>query len=388
MKYNFDEIVDRKGTNSIKWEFAQKSFPNASEDALPLWVADMDFPCPKPVIEALHKRVDRQIFGYSEYKTDEYYSSVCNWMKKHFDIDINPSDIFVSSGVVPAIDYLIKAFTKENEGIIVQKPVYYPFMRNINNNNRKVINNPLINNDGYYTIDFEDLKEKAKDPNNTMMILCSPHNPVGRVWSEEELKKIGQVCLENDVILVSDEIHSDLLRKGIKHTSIAKLFDTDKIITCTAPSKTFNLAGLGVSNIFIRNEEYKQKWSKVVGNKMLNPLSIVAVQAAYSEGEDWLNQVSDYLDNNMKFIKEYLKENLPKAKFQIPEGTYLAWLDLSAYESDGEKLDQIMLEEAKVILDGGTMFGEEGSGYQRINVACPISILENCMNRISKALNK
>ncbi|WP_082760003.1 PatB family C-S lyase [Abyssisolibacter fermentans] len=389
MKYDLDRIVDRKGTNSGKWEFGAMINPEVDADTLPLWVADMDFACAKPIQEAIKARTDREIFGYSMCMTGEYYRAVCSWMQRRFGWYVHSEDIFISPGVVPAISNLIKCFTKEGDGVIIQRPVYYPFTTSIENNKRVVVNNALINNDGYYTMDFEDLEAKAKDPNNKMMVLCSPHNPVGRVWKEEELRRVGEICLANDVILVSDEIHYDIVRKGVKHTVIDTLFPKeDRIIVCTAPSKSFNLAGLQMSHIIIKNKEFKERWNEVVGMSASSPLSIWAVQAAFDESEDWLDQVNDYIDGNMNYIKEFLDKHLPKAKYVPAEGTYLAWIDLEAYRIGGEELDKLMVEDANVLLDGGTMFGPEGKYFQRINVACPRSILHECLVRIANTMNK
>lgn len=389
MKYNLEEIVSRKNTNSAKYDFMTILNEKADDNTLPLWVADMDFPCPEPILDAIKGRVDKKILGYSGHFTGEYFRAIGDWMKRRFDWYVNSKDIFVTSGVVPALNLIIKTFTKENDGVIIQRPVYGPFTKAIENNNRTLVNNKLINNNGYYSMDFYDLEEKAKNPKNKMMILCSPHNPVGRVWKEEELKKVGEICLKNDIILVSDEIHFDLLRKEVKHIPVDKLFpNEDRIITCTSPSKTFNIAGMQASNIIIKNKEYKEKWNKEVGLSLLNPLSIVAVEAAYNESEDWLNQVNDYIDKNLKFIDEFLMKNLPKAKYIVPEGTYLAWVDLKEYETDPEVLTDILVTEAKVLLDGGDMFGEEGYGFQRINAACPRKVLEEALNRMAGALNR
>lgn len=389
MKYNLDEIVSRKNTNSAKYDFMTMLNPKADDNTLPLWVADMDFTCPQPILNAIKERVDKKILGYSGHYTGQYFRSVADWMKRRFDWYVNSSDIFVTSGVVPAINHLVRIFTEENDGVIIQRPVYGPFTKSVVNNNRQLVINELINSDGYYTIDFDDLEQKAKDPENKMMIFCSPHNPVGRVWTEEELRRVGEICLENDIILVSDEIHFDIVRKDIKHIPMDKLFpNEDKIITCTSPSKSFNIAGMQASNIIIKNKEFKEMWSKEVGLTLLNPLYIVAVEAAYNESEDWLNQVNDYIDKNLLFIKEFLNDNLPKAKYLVPEGTYVAWVDLREYETDPDRLTDIMVTEAKVLLNGGDQFGEEGYGFQRINAACPRSILEEALNRMAGALNR
>jgi len=385
----FDEMINRSGTNSLKYDFMAIMNAKADATTLPLWVADMDFACPQPILDAIKARTDRKILGYSGHMTGEYFRAIGNWMQRRFNWYVHSSDIFISPGVVPALSNLVRALTSENDGIIIQRPVYYPFTNSIVNNGRKVINNALIEKDGYYTIDFDDLEQKAKDPSTKMMIFCSPHNPVGRVWTEDELRKVGQICLDHDVILVSDEIHFDLISKGHKHIPIDRLFPKEnRIITCTAPSKTFNLAGMHTSNIIIKNDEFKKKWSAEVGSSHLGPLSIVALQAAYDESEDWLDQVNDYIDANLDYIGEYIKEFLPKAKYYKPEGTYLAWLNLSAYEKDYKKLSDLMVEEAHVLLDDGHIFGEEGNGFERINAACPRPILKECLDRIALVMNR
>lgn len=392
MKYNFDEVIDRKGTNSIKWDCITCNIEGSDEDTLPLWIADMDFACAQPIIDALHKRVDRLIFGYSTFNSLEYYKAVTGWFDRRYKWKIKKEDIFFSPGVVPALGGLIRILTKEGEGVIIQRPVYYPFSNMIRNNNRVIVNNSLINDNGMYYMDFDDLEEKAKNQNNKVMILCSPHNPVGRVWTEDELLKVAEICERNDVFLISDEIHSDLIRKEAKHIPIAKIFDHENIVTCTSPSKTFNIAGLSISNIIISNEDLKQKWNKEIYDKLgltgANPFGIVAAQVAYDEGEEWLEQVLDYIDENLKFLDRYLKENMPKAKFLIPEGTYLAWIDLRGYDYDYKDLNKLIVRNAKLALDDGYIFGEEGEGFERVNVACPRSILENCLDKMKSVLEK
>ncbi len=388
-KYDLDQIIDRKGTYSCKWEQLPEGTP---ADALPLWVADMDFPCADPILEALHKRIDRQILGYSIYENDECKSAVTGWFKRRFNWDVEKNNIFFSPGVVPAIAFLLDILTKEGDGVLIQKPVYYPFSGKIEGNRRTIVNNPLIYQNGRYEIDFEDLEAKMSVPANKGMILCSPHNPVGRVWTEQELKSIVEICKKYDKWIISDEIHFDLVRKGVKHQPLLKLCPEykDRIIVCTAPSKTFNLAGMQLSNIVIPNPEYQKLWNAETGDKLsvnfASPLGITAVIAAYNESEDWLNQVNDYIDANIAFAKEYFAQNLPKAKMVEPEGTYLIWVDLREYCSDAKKLEELMIQKAKVVLDEGYIFGEEGVGFERINAACPRSILKECLDRMKNAL--
>ncbi|MDG3087939.1 aminotransferase class I/II-fold pyridoxal phosphate-dependent enzyme [Vibrio hannami] len=264
--------------------------------------------------------------------------------------------------------------------------MYHKFADIINHKQRTIVNSPLIDNEGYYTIDFADLEQKASDPNNKIMLFCSPHNPAGRVWSESELRRVGEICLCHDVLLVSDEIHFDLVRQGVVHRPLAALFPEDnRIITCTAPSKTFNMAGLHMSNIVIQNDDFKKRWNEVAGFAMPSPLGIAAVKAVYDHGEEWLEELKLYLDNNFQFAKEYIEEHLPKVNFVVPAGTYFIWLNMKRLDLSAKELDNIFIKEANVLPEGGTMFGEEGNGYQRLNIACPRSTLEEGLRRIVQA---
>lgn len=389
MKHVFDVEQNRRGSASVKWDCMDILSDTISDSAVPLWVADMDFASPKAVVEALHKRVDDGIFGYTSFESESYLNAVTSWMDRRFDWKVEKADIFVTQGIVHALDKIIELYTNQGDGVIIQEPVYYPFRQKIEKNKCKAVNNQLVENDGYYTIDFDDLLKKAQEEDNTMMIFCSPHNPVGRVWNESELKKVAQICLENDVILVSDEIHFDLLRKGVKHYPITKLVDDDRIIVCTAPSKTFNLAGMQCSNIIIRNEEQKRIWNEEFGvYKLVNPLSAVAIEAAYKDGEEWVEQLNVYLEDNIQFTIDYLKEHLPKVKCLKPEGTYLMWLDFRAYKKMGLDITDLMIKKAEVLLDPGDMFGESGAGYQRINIGCPRSILTRALNKMAAAIHQ
>lgn len=386
--YNFDEIIDRRGTFSLKWEYINYSLPNAPADALPLWVADMDFPCAQPIIDALKDRIDHHIFGYSVHANETYYAAVIGWFKRRFDWEINPMDLFYSPGVVPAIGFLIDILSQEGDGIIIQPPVYYPFAAKINNYGRKVVPNLLCNQDGHYTMDFADLEAKLSRPENKGLILCSPHNPVGRVWRAEELQQVVKLCQKYAKWIISDEIHCDLIRAGENHLPLAKLCPEYKehIFTCTAPSKTFNLAGMQLSNIIIHNDDIKKRWQQNVVQKVglssPNALAITAAIAAYNHGEDWLNQLNHYLDENIRFVTEFVKANLPKVKVTPCQGTYLMWLDFTAYGYDAPLLEKLMQQDAKIALDEGYIFGQGGEGFERINIACPRSILADCLNRI------
>ncbi|MFX1379268.1 MAG: MalY/PatB family protein [Promethearchaeota archaeon] len=394
MNYDFNRIIDRSQTNSVKWNTHFLKEKYGTDDILPLWVADMDFQCPQPVIDALKKRVDQEIFGYCWYKIPTYLDAVSNWMKRKHSWEIDNEWIILSPGIVPAIYMLIQTFTNVGEKIIVQSPVYYPFFSAVKNNGRILLTNQLNYENKRYTFDFDDFEAKAKDPLTKLLILCSPHNPVGRVWTEKELRKLGDICLENDILIISDEIHHDLILSGHKHTlfsTISKDFEKNTIM-CTAPSKTFNTAGLKTSNIIIPDDKQRESFLNTISkrNSVMSPnvFGIVALVAAYNEGEDWLNQVMKYIKDNFQFLKEYVHENLPNVDFIDPEGTYLAWLDFNNLGLDAENLSNLMINKAKVALDDGKIFGPGGEGFERINVGCPRSILKECMKRITNALNE
>jgi len=391
-RYCFDRIIERTNTDCIKWDQIKTNFPKAAEGALPLWIADMDFPCAEPIIEALHRRVDLSIFGYSSEETDKYYKAVCGWYHRRFGWDIAPGSICYSPGIVPAIAFLLRILTKEGDGVLIQQPVYYPFTAKITANYRVVVNNSLLHENGSYTVDFEDFERKIAENNTKLFILCSPHNPVGRVWSEQELKRMVEICIKYDKWIISDEIHSDIVRAGVVHHPLEMICPEykHKIITCIAPSKTFNLAGLKLSNVIINDPVLREKWREEVTGRFSmghpNPFAITATVAAYTDGEEWLEQVKSYIDENFAFMKRYVDEQLPKAHFYIPEGTYLAWIDLSDYISDKIELENLLQTKAGVVLDEGYIFGEGGFCFERINVACPRSILKECLNRIKKAV--
>lgn len=396
MVYDFDQLVDRHGTNAGKWEFMPVQNPNAGTSTLPFWVADMDFPCPDGVIQALHERVDRQIFGYSANFTGEYFRSVCGWFWHRFGWYVNSNDVFYSNGIVPAISYLVRLMTQEGDQVLVQPPVYRPFYKKIDCNHRTAVSNPLLLKDGRYEIDFEDFEKKVKDPRTTLFILCSPHNPAGRVWTEEELRRMGELCFQNGVRIVADEIHHDILAPGMKHIPIDKLFPDHKneIVTCTSVSKTFNLAGMAYSNIIIHDPHLKALWSKSIQGDMglmyPNPLAITALQAAYATGEDWLDQVNAYMHENLVFVKDYLAEHLPFAKMTVPEGTYFAWVDIGAYRVGAAKedIDSYLVKTADILIEGGAVFGAGGEDFIRINTACPRSLLAEGIRRMCVALDR
>ena len=392
MKYNFDEIIDRTGTSATKMESLPKGCP---DDALPLWVADMDFACAEPILKALHERIDKQIFGYTMYDTDECRGAVLNWYKKRYGWEEQKENLFFCGGIVSAYAVLLNLLTKEGEGVVIQRPIYYPFTMKANSNGRQIVDSPLIYADGNYTIDFDDLDKKMAEPNNKVLVFCSPHNPAGRVWTEEEIRKVVDICKKYDKWIICDEIHCDLLRCGMTFHPILKVAPdyADRIAVCTAPSKTFNLAGMKTSNIVIHNKELQAAWKELIGGKLsmngAGTLGLTAMIAAYNEGEEWLEQLKEYLDGNFAYIDAFLKEHLPKAHMVPSEGTYLAWIDFNGYvDGDAEKLEEIMQKKARVALDEGYIFGDAGRGFERINIATPRSVVEDCMDRILKAFKE
>ena len=390
MLFRSDEIIDRKGTNSAKWEPEALKEMFGASDVLPFWVADMDFRIAQPIIDAVVERAKHGIYGYG-IRTDSYFDAIINWTSKRFGWNIEKEWIEYTPGVVPAINYILQAFTQPGDKVLIQEPVYYPFKNSIINNNLQVVNSPLKCNGEKYEMDFQDFEEKIKDPELKAFILCNPHNPVGRVWDKEDLIRIGNLCLENDVLVISDEIHNDLVYSGNTHTMFASISEEFAMnsITCTATSKTFNLAGMQSSNIIIPNPKLMEEYRKVLERHNIggqNPLSIVAIEAAYNYGEEWLEELLTYLEGNIDFMETYLKKHLPKAKLIKPEATYLAWVDLRAYETNGEKLEKTIIEKGKVAFDGGTWFGEGGEGFVRINFACPRNLLEEGLDRMVRAI--
>lgn len=390
MKYNFDEIIDRKKSICKKWdsEFYRSLF-NGHEDLLPLWVADMDFKVAPEILESLSKVIEHGILGYT-FTNEDYFNSIIHWYKHRKNIEIQKDWIVFTAGVVPAIGYIIQTFTEINDKILIQPPVYNPFKMITENNDRVVITNSLINNNGYYEIDFEDFENKIIDNDVRMFIFCNPHNPVGRVWTYEEMEKIAKICLKHDVIIVSDEIHSDLIYKDSKFTSFLNLNEkyTKNLIVCTSASKTFNVAGTQTSNLIIPNKRLKAKYCNTLAKFRIefpNTFGMEALKAGYLYGEKWLDELLDYLDDNRKFIATYLEKYIPKAKYHMPEGTYLAWIDFNDVVST-EKIEEFFEERAKIAVDYGHWFGKDGRGFIRLNFACPRAILKEALDRIKSAL--
>lgn len=394
MKFNFDREVDRRGTDSAKWDHYQDVF--GSSDLLPMWVADSDWPAPPAVIKAIKDRTEHGIFGYT-WPGDELNQVVVDWVKRRYNWDIKPEWLVYTSGIVPALNIAVRSFINIGDEVIIQPPVYYPFYTAISNNGAQIVNNKLIYDGNKYSIDFDDLENKFKDDNLThktsrakMMILCSPHNPVGRVWSREELEQIGEICLNNNAIVVSDEIHADLIFKGNKHISfgsISRKFAWNSI-TMIAPSKTFNLAGLHSSVIIIPNPELRKLFIQTKSGLVTdgNVLGFTAMKTAYSECDDWLEEQLEYLQLNMEYAIKYISDNIPEVKVVKPEGTYLLWMDFSKLGMNPAQLDRFMVEKARVGLDAGTWFGPGGEGFMRLNLATPRTILKEGLSRIVKAV--
>lgn len=389
--YDFETLVSRKKLGSAKWNLVKED-KNSIDEIVPFSVADMEFKNAPEIVKGLKEYADEAIYGYTE-ATDAYYDAVCGWMKKKHDYAVEKEWIVKTAGVVPALHIIVQALTNENDGVMVMTPVYYPFYGAIENHNRTIIKNKLVYEDGKYTIDFEDFEKKAKRNDVKLFILCNPHNPVGRVWTVEELRKIGEICLENNVVVISDEIHFDLIMPGYKHTvfsTVASEFEDNSII-CTAPSKTFNLAGLQTSNIIIKNEILRKKVEDELeksGFFSLNTFGFKACEIAYTKCEKWFEELIVVLDNNRKFVEQFFHENLPEVIVIPLEGTYLQWLDFRKIESDYKVLQEFMEKEAKLFLDEGHMFGEEGQGFERINLACPRKVLEKALNRLLEAVKK
>lgn len=387
MPTNFDEIIDRRGTSCLKYDFAaERGYP---QDILPFWVADMDFRAPQPVLDELSRRVAHGIFGYTDPKA-AYKDVLIDWFRSHHDWTPSAEALVITPGVVFALCTAIRAFTQPGDGVLIQQPVYYPFTESITDNGRQLVNSPLKEQDGHYVIDFADFEEKIITGNVKLFLLCSPHNPVGRVWRREELLQLAAICQRHDVLIVADEIHHEFVRPGYHHTVLASLSPeiANRAITCTAPSKTFNLAGLQLSNIFIENDSLRRKFKHelaAAGYSQPNCLGLFAAQAAYEHGEEWLCKLRAYLEDNYQKTKKFLQQELPLVRLIEPEGTYLLWLDFSAYGLSAKELDDRIIHKANLWLDSGHIFGPAGEGYQRINIACPWATLERGLEQLASA---
>lgn len=386
--FDFDELVDRRNTDCIKYDFASRR--GKPDGLLPLWVADMDFKTPECVIRALVEKSRHGIFGYSEVG-DGYFDVLKNWFSVQFGWNIKPGWLVKTPGVVYAICAAIRALTNKGDAVLIQQPVYYPFPESVNINRRQLIVNQLVYSGGRYSIDLKDFEKKIIENSVKLFILCNPHNPVGRVWTKDELIFMGDICFKHGVTVVSDEIHADFIYPGYKHLVLADIkpeFE-DITITCTAPTKTFNLAGLQISNILIPNACLRKKVRNEIaksGYSQLNIMGLVACRAAYAEGGVWLEELKAYLKGNIDFLRGYLKQNIPQVKLVEAEGTYLVWLDFKGLGLSDEQLDGLIVHKARLWLDAGTMFGAGGEGFQRINIACPRAILKQALLQLEQAV--
>ena len=391
-KYDFETVISRKNQGSYKWEQMYKEYPDLPDDIIPFSVADMELQIAPEIKEGLKKYIDEAVLGYTG-ANDNYLEIVVNWMKKRHNFDVKKEWIVTSSGVVSALYDAIKAYTEENQGVIVFTPVYYPFYSAITSNNRKIIDCPLIENNRNYTIDFQKFEELAKDKNNRLLILCSPHNPVGRVWTKEELEKIGKIALKNDLIIISDEIHFDILMKGQKHTVLQTISNeiSEITVTCTAPTKTFNLAGIGISNIIIKNEELRKKFIKEQeksSSHVFAALGFKACELAYTKAEKWFEQFLELINKNQQIVNEFFENKFTVLKAPLIQGTYLQWLDFRELGLKNKELKRFMNEKAKIFFSEGYTFGKNGDGFERMNLAVPTHILEKGLERLYNAIKQ
>ena len=397
MKYDFDQLYDRNKTDCLKWDMMESIF--GSGDLLPLWVADMDLPVAKPIIDALKKRVEHPFYGYTQ-PGSSVIKSVVERMKRKFDWDISPEWIVFTPGVVPALHVAVRSLTHPGDEVILQEPAYHPFFPVVINSGCKIINNGLKLVNGRYEMDLKNLEEKFHPKTRPLngpgriktVIFCNPHNPVGRLWKRDEIIRMGEIVINNGAVVISDEIHCEILFKGHKHTpfaSISKKFEQNCIV-CMSPSKTFNLAGLEVSSIIIPNKKIRENFVNTRSGIVPNPnlFGYIAMEAAYKYGDEWLEQVLDYLQENLNYLKNYFLKNIPRIKVIDPEGTYLIWLDCHDLHMDNNVLRSFMRENAKVGLEDGFIFGESGSGFMRMNIACPRYILSEALKRIENAVNR
>lgn len=386
MKYDFDKITPRCGTNSYKWDSTD------DKEVLPMWVADMDFPTAPCIINALEKRVEHGIFGYTRVP-EEYYDAVISWFSRRHHWKPRREWFIYTSGVVPALSAVIKALTNVGDKVLTLTPVYNCFFSSIRNNGCELDSCALRYEDNTFSIDYEDLERRAADPKTTLMLLCNPHNPSGRVWTREELRRIGDICIKNNVVVVADEIHCELVHPGFTYTPFASVSEEFQkhSVTCVAPSKAFNIAGLQIANIIVENDKWRQRIDKAINiNEVcdVNPFGVIATIAAYNEGEEWLNQLLQYIHGNYLFFKDYCEEHLPQLPVAPLEGTYLAWMDCRSLGIPSEELEEELMKEAKLWLNAGSMYGKEGEGFMRWNLACPRQLVKEGMERFSQFVDK
>lgn len=390
MKYHFDEVVNRRHTNSLKYDCAAER--GKPENVLPLWVADMDFRAPEKVMDALKAKAEHGIFGYSE-PSEEYFAALTGWFFRRHGWQTYPEKFVLSCGVAYAICTFIRILTEEGDGVLICPPVYYPFSESVLQNGRTLVESPLVSAGGVYRVDFEDFEKKIVEKNVKLFLLCSPHNPVGRVWSGDELRKMGEICMRHNVFVVADEIHADFVFGENRHIVFATLGEEflKNCAVCTAPTKTFNLAGLHIANIYIENDAVREKYVRELnraGYSQSNVMGIVACEAAYTYGEEWLEELKAYLTGNLDLVRDFLKRELPEIKLIEPQGTYLIWLDCSALGMKDEELGRFITDRAKLWLDDGSVFGAGGSGFERVNIACPRKTLKEALLRLKNAVEE
>ena len=392
MKYDFTTLVDRSNMGSFKWNGMKRLYPDVPSGIVPFSVADMELKNPPEVIEGLKKYLDEAILGYTG-PTDAYYDAVISWMKRRHNWDIKKEWFVTTTGVVTGFQAAIKSVIEPGDGVIILSPVYYPFSSAIKRFDGEVVSVELINKNGEYFIDFDALKTACENPKNKMLLFCSPHNPIGRVWTKEELEQIGELCLKNDVIIVSDEIHHDLIMPGTTHTVFATLSKEleDHMIICTSPSKTFNLAGMQTSNILIPNETLREKYVEAINEiskTSLNALGYKACELAYNEAENWLSELLKLIQHNCEVVCQCMRTYFPEVVISPLQGTYLLWLDFRAFNLSKEALEEKMIKEALWFTDEGYLFGDGGIGFERINLACPTWVLEEALLRLRKAFDR
>ncbi|UOW66551.1 MalY/PatB family protein [Paraclostridium bifermentans] len=384
-KDSFNEGVNRLGTNAVKYDKYKENFNTNEDDIIPMWIADMDFKTCDEITKALQNKLSTGNLGYDT--VNGYYESVVKWMRNKHNVDINVEDVVYTPGVVTAINFLLKILIKENDKVLVQSPVYHSFFRVLNENKCDIVQSELFIKDNRYEIDFDEFENKIST-GVKVLILCNPHNPIGRVWTKEELERIVEICESYKVFIISDEIHSDLVFKGYKHTSLTTVapYYKDNIVTLTAPSKTFNLAGLYVSNAIITDEKLRSRYKKLFSTTP-NVLGAEALIAAYNKGETWLEELLEYIESNYNYVLKFVNENVPKIKVIKQEGTFLTWLDCRELGLSDEELERFFLEEAKLALSTGTAFGKGGSGFMRMNIGCPISTVKEALQRLKNAVD-
>ncbi len=390
----FDQVIDRNGFNAMSqvgyrdylFKGEEINLTHRQEDLIMMWVADMAFPAPRAATDAMLRRIEHGVFGYTANMDDTYYNAFNSWTMRRLGWGFEREQLFISSGVIPALFSLVEIVCARDEKVMTLTPAYGFFKHAATRHQRELVTSSLVICDGNYRIDLEDFRQKAADPKLKLFFLCHPHNPTGRVWDREELCQMAEICFENDVLIVSDEVHCDLLRMGNTHQPLAGLYpDSHSIVTCMAPSKTFNLAGMQIANIVIPDPELAERW-KERNLPVVNPISLAAARGVYENGEEWLDELRVYLDGNFALVKSFLSEHLPAAKFNVPEATYLAWIDIGSYFPETMNLTRFFAENASVILEGGEMFIANGENRIRLNLACPRSVVLECLKRMRDSI--